>query len=181
MSGYDPRTGWTHFTSTKVSRYHRRVDGQPDELDERLAATGLDSFWDAAGGLHVRCDDGRLWEILSGQPATFSSATPKDPKNETEWLTATDVGAALADPPLPPATVLRLLREAGFLQRSDGRDVVTKKADGLFEERSLGDNWSSRFNEKGKAAAEAVQRRSAFKVVEELQAKLGDSGKKQDG
>lgn len=163
MSGYDPQTGWTHFTSTKVRRYLRHIDGQSDDLDARLSTSGLDWYWDAHGGLHVCCDDGKLWEILSGRPATFSSATETDPRDKEEWINVTDIGAALATPPLATSSVLRLLREAGLLQRIDGRDVPTEAAQGLFDERAVGGNWSSRF--RGRTKANAVQRRWTYRVL----------------
>lgn len=165
MSGYDPRTGWTHFTSTKVGRYHRPVEGQPEDLDGRLAATGLDWYWDASGGVHVHCDDARLWEILSGQASTFSSATPGDPKDEPEWLSVTDIGAALANPPLASSTVLRLLRETGLLQRKEGRDLPTERARGLYEERPAVEHQASRYPQPKPGA---VQRRWAYDVLEQL-------------
>jgi len=173
MSGYDPRTGWTHFTSSKVSRYHRAVDGQPEDLDERLGATNLDWYWDASGGLHVHCDDGRLWEILSGQPSTFSSAAPADPKNEPEWLSVTDMGAALANPPLASSTVLKLLRQAGLLQRTEGRDVPTERAHGLYEERPAAAHWASRYPQPKPGA---VQRRWVYDVLVQLRQRNDDDG-----
>lgn len=163
MSGYNPRTGWTHFTSTKVSRYHRAIDGQPGDLAERLTAIGADWYWDASGGLHVRCDEGRLWEILSGKPSTFTSATEADPKDEEEWINVTDIGAALAEPPLGTSTVLRLLRDAGLLQRKDGRDAPTEAALGLFEERPVEGHRSSRF--PSRPSPGTVQRRWAYRVL----------------
>jgi hypothetical protein len=166
MSGYNPITGWTHFTATKVQRYYRRVEGRADDLDERIAATGIDYYWDASGGLHVHCDDGRLWEILSGQPATFTSASPADPRDHEEWINVTDIGATLATPPLAVSTVLRLLREEGLLRRVDGRDVPTEAARGLFEEREVGDNWSSRFQRGPKPGV--IQRRWSYQVLSRL-------------
>lgn len=169
MSGYNPRTGWTHFTSTKVSRYYRTIDGQPDDLEERLTAIGADWYWDASGGLHVRCDDGRLWEILSGKPSTFTSATETDPKDEEEWINVTDIGVALAEPPLGTSTVLRLLREAGLLARKEGRDVPTEAALGLFDERPVAGHQASRF--AARPGASTVQRRWAYRVLVMLRQK----------
>lgn len=165
MSGYNPQTGWTHFTPTKASRFWRRVDGQPDNLDARLDATGLDWYYDATGGIHVRCDDGRLWNILSGMPATRTSASPDDPADQTEWVSVTDIGAAVAVPALGTSTVLRLLRDEGLLHRVDGKDQPTEAASGLFDERPVGDNnHAARFPRK----PGAVQRRWAYPVLARL-------------
>lgn len=172
MSGYDPRTGWTHFTSTKVSRYYRIIEGHPDEIDARLNAIGADWYWDASGGLHVRYDDGRLWEILSGRPATFASATENDPKDAEEWINVTDIGAALAEPPLGTSTVLRLLREAGLLSRKEGRDAPTDAARGLFEERPVEGHEASRF--ASRPGSSRVQRRWSYKVLVILRERLAE-------
>jgi hypothetical protein len=177
MSGYDPHTGWTHFTSTKVSRYHRAIEGQPDDLTARLNAIGADWYCDASGGLHVRCDDGQLWEILSGKPSTFTSATETDPKDEEEWINVTDIGAALAVPPLGTSTVLRLLREAGLLQRKDGRDVPTEAAVGLFEERPVEGHRASRF--PSRPSPGAVQRRWAYRVLVMLRERVSGTASAQ--
>ena len=95
MSGYDEATGFTHFTSTKLRHLWRSIEGQPDDPKERLVAVGLDSYRDAHGGLHARCDPSRLQTILSGRP---SSDPPQPPVTEprTEWLSVTTIGANLS-------------------------------------------------------------------------------------
>jgi hypothetical protein len=160
MSGYDPHAGWTHFTPLKLGRYFRAVDGQSNILDTRLDDSGLDWYRDVAGGIHVHCDDGRLWEVLSGLPATRSSARPDDPLDAQEWINVTDVGQVM-EPPLPTSTVLRYLREEGLLLRVDGKDVPSPAAEGLFEERLI-TTGSGRF---GSDAVGKTQRRWSYEVL----------------
>jgi hypothetical protein len=172
MSGYDDQTGLTQFTGTKIRRYWRPIEGQPDDPEERLAATGLDWFRDAHGGLCVRCDPGRLWTILSGLPSRESPEPPvTDP--QTEWLNVTTIGVNLGPPSLAPSSVAKLLRHAGLLQRVNGKDVPTGSAKGLYHERPLGqDGWSSAFPPKNSEPppSDRVQRLWAFEVIALLKA-----------
>lgn len=158
-SGYDGRTGWTHCTPSKVQRYHRRVEGQADVLDERLRTAGVDHYWDQSGGLHVHCDEGRLWELLSGDPSTWGKA--EEVGYETEWVSVTDIGENL-DPHRSASAVLAELRRAGLLERRGGKDTPTTGAEGLYEERPA--EPTGRFPSK----PGAVQRRWAFSVLQQL-------------
>lgn len=161
LSGYDPATGWTHFTPMKWHRYLRPIEGQPLDIEDRLTAARRDYYWDAANGLHVRCDESDLWEILSGQPATWGRESPPvAPK--AEWLSVSDIGANF-DPPKSASAVLALLRRTGFLERIDGKDVPTQAALGLFEERDI-ERGTARFP----ARPGARQRRWAFPVLATL-------------
>jgi hypothetical protein len=172
MSGYDDRTGFTHFTGTKIHRYWRPVPGLPDDPEERLAATGLPWYRDAHGGLHVRCDSGRLWTILSGLPSRDPPEPPvTDP--QTEWLNVTNIGANLGPPSLAPSSVAKLLRRAGLLKRANGKDLPTDAATGLYHERLLGeDGWSSAFPQKSgePPPPDKLQRLWAFEVIALLKA-----------
>lgn len=159
MSGYDSATGWTHWTPTKWRRYWRSIDGAPDLVEDRLEATEVAYYWDASGGLHALCDEARLWELLSGEPATRGHDT--SPGSATEWLSVTDIGANF-DPPLGSSAVLARLRRAGLLERVDGHDQPSAAAEGLFEERPA--SATGRFPSK----PGAVQRRWAFAVLEQL-------------
>jgi hypothetical protein len=162
MSGFNPATGWTHFTPTKVTRYWRSVDGQPDRIDGRLTDLGLPFYWDASGGLHAHCTEGRLWEILSGRPDTRqSSDSSVSDSYEPEWISITDLGAAFATP-LATSTVLKLLRQEGLLERTNGRDIPTTAAVGLYEERTA--IPTGRF----KSEPGAIQRRWAYNVLVQL-------------
>lgn len=172
MSGYDPSTGWTHFTPLKVDRYFRAIEGQSNSLQERLVATALDWYWDASGGIHVHCDDGRLWEILSGLPATRSSARPGYPLDEREWISVTDLGEVV-EPPLASSTVLRCLREEGLLVRVDGRDVPSPAAEGLFRERPI-EAGSGRFR---RDSAGKLQRLWSYEVLTRLRTRLAADGR----
>jgi len=166
------RTGWSHFTSTKVRRYTRSISGQPGDVGERLAAAGLDWYWDAVGGLHAHCDEARLWEILSGEPAAFGVAAADAVGGEPEWISVTDIGA-IADPPMKSSTVLALLRKEGLLKRVAGKDVPTEAARGLYAERDVSESRSSRFP----PSANTVQRRWQYAVLARLRHQQDGSGR----
>lgn len=167
MSGYDSETGWTHFTPIKWRRYLRPLEGQSLDIEERLAAARRDYYWDAADGLHVRCDEAELWEILSGQRATWGRERRRS-TSEAEWLSVTDIGANF-DPPKSASAVLALLRRAGFLERVGGKDVPTQRSIGLFEERDV-EGGAARL----RAGPGARQRRWAFAVLATLRESATD-------
>jgi hypothetical protein len=140
VSGYDEATGWTSFTETRWRRYFNRLpnDVEADHpmpiVFDRCRRAALDYYLGAANTLFVRCGPGRLWTLLSGLPSnTEDPAPPEEPA--TQWLSVTDIGVALTDPPLPTSSVKRLLRQVGFLQRIDGEDVPTDLGRGLLHER----------------------------------------------
>lgn len=159
MSGYDSATGWTHWIPSKWRRYWRPIEGAPQLIEDGLEAADLPYYWDASGGLHVRCDEASLWELLSGEPATRGHDA--SPGTATEWLSVTDIGANF-DPPLATSAVLARLRSAGILERVDGQDRPSAAAHGLFEERAA--SATKRFPSK----PGSVQRRWAFAVLERL-------------
>jgi hypothetical protein len=169
MSGFDPATGWTHFTPTKVARYARSVQGRSNEVDVRLSQLDLEYYWDAVGGLHAHCAEGRLWEILSGQPDTFPpSQVLAGTECEQEWISVTDLGA-VTHPPLGTSTVLKLLRDEGLIARVHGNDVPTDAAKGLYQEREA--TSTGRFP----SAPGAVQRRWSYRVLTRLRRRSSDN------
>jgi hypothetical protein len=167
MSGYNSATGWTHFTPTKWQRYFRGSDDRPLGVEARLIEVQRDYYWDAVDGLHVRCDEADLWEILSGEPATWGRESPCVAP-ETEWLSVTDIGANFK-PRRSASAVLAMLRRAGLLERIDGKDAPTPAARGLFEERDV-QSGSARFP----ARPGAKQRRWAYAVLAILRDSAND-------
>jgi hypothetical protein len=155
MSGYDPRSGWTHLTPTALHRYWNPHDDS-DSVTQRLETHELSYYWDAAGGIHAHCAQATLYEALTGEVA--SRGRVATPGTETEWISVTDLGANF-DPRLSTSAVLSRLRAAGLLTRTDRRDVPTDAAIGLYEERPA--EQSGRFPPK----PGAVQRRWAFEVL----------------
>lgn len=130
---YEPSTGWTRLTGRQVGRYARVVEDLPNDLDERLVASGLDHYWDTYGSLHARCMPSELWVLLSGQPSRFDDPDPSEP-TEQQWISVTELGAVFT-PVAATSSVLKLLREEGLLERKDGKDYPTPEAEGLYMER----------------------------------------------
>jgi len=159
MSGYDDKTGWTHFTTSKWHRYIRSEIVSRSEIETRFDGAEVEFYWDASDGIHAHCDEAFLWEILSGEPAVFGVRS--DPQEQTEWLSVTDLGANFV-PPRASSTVLASLRRIGMLERTNGKNVPTSKAQGLYEERPAGE--TVRFESR----PGAIQRRWAFAVLELL-------------
>lgn len=156
MSGYDSETGWTHFTPSKWKRYLQRGISSREEVEAIFEMAAVEFYWDASDGIHAHCDEGSLWQILSGEPAVWGERN--DSQHQTEWISVTDLGANF-DPPKATNTVLALLRRIGLLDRSAGKDIPSLKANGLYQERSAGE--SVRFmNKPG-----AIQRRWAYEVL----------------
>ncbi len=159
MSGYDSKTGWTHFTPSKWRRYIRSAIGSRSEIETLFDGAKVEFYWDASDGIHAHCDEAFLWEILSGEPAIFG--VRGDPLEQTEWLSVTDLGANFV-PPRASSTVLASLRRIGMLERIEGKDVPTSNAQGLYEERLAGE--TVRFESR----PGAIQRRWAFAVLQLL-------------
>jgi hypothetical protein len=158
MSGYNPTTGWSHLTPSKLSRYLRPAEDGALDLASRFAVEGVELYWDAYGGLHVHCDEGRAWELLSGQPNTREVPPPGE---GVEWISVSDMGSNF-DPPLASATVLALLRKAGYLERHNGVDRPSAKAAGLYKEVAGGP--AGRFP----STPTGTRRLWAFEILESL-------------
>ncbi len=168
MSGYNVLTGWTHFTGTKVDRYYRDIPEWFESIEARCEDAEVPYFWDATGGLHAGCSEGRLWELLSGRPATRGLGDPEDvDPTQLEFISVTDLGAVVS-PPLPTSTVLKVLREEGLLARVGRTDVPTEAARGLFEEREA--EPTSRFPSK----EGSIQRRWSYEVLLRLRGRRDD-------
>jgi hypothetical protein len=167
MSGYDPETGWVSFTVSRWRRYFRGSATLDSDMEPivfaRLKNAGIDYYLGSAGTLFARCNTATLWTILSGKPATFGFEEPPA-RPSTQWLSVTDIGYALTVPPLPPTGVLKLLRQAGLLERRDGEDHPTARAEGLYLDREF--IPSSRFAGKGKP--KTTQRVWAYAALELL-------------
>lgn len=141
MSGY-AENGWTSFTETRWRRYFNRLpdDAQPEGSTEpeptifaRCRRVGIGYYLGASRSLFAQCGPGRLWTILSGRPS--SSEDPLPTTADTQWLSVTDIGFALTSPELSTSAVLKLLRQAGFLERVGGKDAPTDRAADLCLER----------------------------------------------
>jgi hypothetical protein len=144
-----------------INRYSRHVAGESDDIEVRIKQRGLDHYWDASGGLHVRCTQGELWTMLSGEVDTIFTEQGPDEETQPEWISVLDLGA-IWSPPLPTSSVLKLLRDEGLLKAQGRRSVPTEAASGLYEEREA--VASSQFP----STPGAVQRRWSYEVVERL-------------
>lgn len=133
MSGFDPKTGWCHFTPTKWERYCREIEGQPEHIGDRFKQRKIPFYWDRVGGLHAKCTDGEMWEILSGRRSTWSSEMPDESLLEPEYLVVTDLGCNLT-PALSPIKTNRLLKEFGYQEKVEGVWKPTEKGKDLCME-----------------------------------------------
>lgn len=129
---YQPSTGWTHLPAWEITR--DCPDVTREAFWERIALTGLDYYRTVYGDLTIRCDTGRLSEILFGLP-NDEDLPKRLKKPKPRWLSLTTIGATLRWPPLPPTAVQKLLRSAGLLRRVKGKDKPTRAARRLFQER----------------------------------------------
>ncbi len=143
MSGYDQCTGWCHFTPIKLKRYYRSLEDQPDEIQKRFALRGIPVYFDHSGGLHAKCSDGKMWNILSGQPITFDSAESSTTDFDTEYLTVTDLAANLS-PKISAIKVNKLLANLGYQENAEGQWNATKL--GLKYSKKF-DSTTARFNQ----------------------------------
>lgn len=147
MSGYDATTGIFSLNESKMQRYLRRpIDPAIKEVDlsrycaQLLAQHGIQVLRHTPYGIEVVADDAQIWEILSGQPATFGSANPIATDvyaawvATREWFNATDLGKELS-PQVGAITVNKILESIGFQERSQGAWMPTAKATGFFKLR----------------------------------------------
>ena len=119
MSGFNPKTGWCHFTPMKWGKYFREIEGQSEHIEARFVQRNIPFYWDRAKGLHAKCTDGQMWEILSGRESTWSSAMPDENLLEPEYLVVTDLGCNLK-PALSPIKTNRLLKEFDYQEKLEG-------------------------------------------------------------
>ena len=133
MSGFNPKTGWCHFTPMKWQKYSREVEGQSQHIEDRFVQRNIPFYWDRANGLHAKCTDGEMWEILSGRKSTWSSEMPDESLLEPEYLVVTDLGCNLK-PALSPVRTNRLLKEFDYQEKVEGVWKPTKKGKGFCME-----------------------------------------------
>ena len=133
MSGFDPKTGWCHFTPMKWGKYFREVEGRSQHIEGRFVQRNIPFYWDRADGLHAKCTDGEMWEILSGRESTWSSQMPDESLLEPEYLVVTDLGCNLK-PALSPIKTNRLLKEFGYQEKLEGVWKPTEKGQELCME-----------------------------------------------
>ena len=130
-----------------MKHYLRRpIDTAIKEVDlsrycaQLLAQHGIQVLRHTPYGIEVVADGAQIWEVLSGQPATFGSAVPAATEvyeawgAAREWFNATDLGKELS-PQVGAITVNKILESIGFQERSQGVWKPTKRATGYFELR----------------------------------------------
>ncbi len=133
MSGFNPKTGWCHFTPARYKKYYQEVDGQPQYIEDRFKQRNIPFYLDKAGGFHAKCTNTEMWEILSGQKSTWVTLMPDECLFEPEYLIITDLGCNLR-PALSPIKTNRLLKEFGYQERVEGVWKPTKKGQALCME-----------------------------------------------
>lgn len=117
-------------------------------------------------GIHVVADDADVWEVLSGQPATWGRANPSASavhakwSTSREWLNATDLGKLLS-PAISAVKVNKALEALGFQTKIDGVWTPSEKASGLHKMRQ----GASAYGTQGKEIP--VWHRSTADLIEE--------------
>lgn len=144
MSGFNIETGWCHFTPTKWQRYYRLIDGEPNSVEDRFKKENIAFYFDRVDGVHAKCNDGKLWTILSGQPSTFSSEQNSSGELVDEYLVVSDIAVNLT-PEISAIKVNKAIEELG-LQIKEGKCWVATSAG---EEYALTfESESSKFGSK---------------------------------
>ncbi len=147
MSGYDDETGIFELNESKASRYLRVPKDSTIKAEdwrvycaELFRRAGFDVLRQTPYGIDLVADDGDVFEVLSGQKATWGRATPSAKvtyekwQRTREWFNATDLGKELS-PKLGPVKVNRLLETLGYQTRSEGVWKPTTAASGMYELR----------------------------------------------
>ncbi len=160
----DVNDGWPFLQYRQVERYARGRFESWGHLEQQLAGAGLDYHF-TEHGLAARCSGDALYEFISGRPGRFDNGAGEP--DQPHWIRITDLGYVFT-PPVPPATVAKLLRQEGLLERVDGRDVPTELAAGHYTERTP--EQAVRFE----ARPGAVQRLWDYSIVQLLRTRRSE-------
>jgi len=125
MSGYDPATSWCHFTPKKWKRYYREINGESEDIGDRLNKASIPFYWDRHGGLHTKCSEGALWTILSGQPDTHVPPKISEGSLDAEYLIISDIAINIV-PPISAIKTNKVLEKLGLQIKEDKQWLPTQ-------------------------------------------------------
>ena len=145
MSGYNKEAGIFTLNESKMQRYLRRPVDRAIKDDSLIGYCaklfeqhGFTVLRRTPYGIEVIADDAEVWEVLSGEAATFGAADPRPEQvyalwcKKKEWFNVTDLGKELS-PSVGGAKVNKMLESIGFQQRSQDAWVPTEKARDFYK------------------------------------------------